>query len=1224
MNAGMKPGVPWQVKGVRAQARETAREAARRSGKSVGQWLDTVILDSAVDEGVEPVRRPDPDHDERSPAEFDSQPRYPDFDELPRPRQRKYTEYDQRRRRVAEEQLAEVNNRLDLLSRQIDQQADSAGEAELVAVKDRLDTLVEQLEQRQRQASEDHLAAVKDRLDTLAQQLDQSQSQAAEEGLAVVKDRLDALTQQLEQRQSPASEESLAAVRHRRDAPAPQPDQRQIRVHEDDLAAVKERLDELTRQLDQRENRFPDEGFVAGGDRLDPPDQQLEQHQNRIPDEDLAAVHERLDTLVLAVDELVRMSAASADRPLPDPSAEDMSRELAEAISRLDERLDQLIVEGRSATLEIEQRVSAVDRAVAQINLESLRPVVAEATIPRPVVAEPPSSRPAVAASANPLDQALIEIAERQRALDGEAGLPRSDLSRSSTQNLSGLEQQLRQITTRIETLRPCGIDHAIETLRDDLAEIGLMLKEAMPRQAIEALEIEVRSLAQRIDDKRHAGVDGADIAGLERGLAEVRDALRALTPAESLVGFEDAVRVLSHKIDNIPTINQDPATLDQLEGTIAALRGIVSHVASDDALTKLSDEVRGLSAKVDQLASFDGFANIEHQIATIADALQSRHQTSQDAHDLVAVVEGLTDKIERLQPTRADQAAVGHLEDRIAALVEKLDVSDNRLNHLEAIERGLGELLVHLEHQRAALAARTGDGEAPEVNTLKLDVQRTQDSIEAVHGTLKRDVQRTQDSIEAVNGTLGHLVDRLAMIESGLRNQSVPKPATIPAVPPRPAMPSRPTAPEPPLGHFAPDAQPMPTAAQERRPIDPTLPPDHPLEPGAGASRGSSGNSPADRIAASEAALGPAKPPAVPDSPGKSNFIAAARRAAKAAAVEAPARNDKQAGSATGSKLAGFLSRRVRSLFAATSMVLIVLGSLHVVSNLFGTSDELDGNAPTQPAQLSSALADRLVTGSIRQPDAAAAKLLPGESSARPTGAGKLPAAIGSGLSAAAINGDPAAEYEVAVRFAEGRGVPQDLAAAAEWFERAAKQGLIPAQFRLGALYEKGLGVKKSLADARRLYTAAAEAGNAKAMHNLAVLYAEGFDGKPDYLTAAKWFRKAADHGMPDSQYNLGILYARGIGVDTNLPEAYKWFTLAARDGDKESAAKRDDVGGRIDQKALMAARAAAQVWTSLPQPDEAVQVKVPAGGWDITAAAAPVNRSVGPKVETPPPPAQ
>ena len=48
----MKLGVPRRVAGVRPDARETAREAARRAGMSVGEWLNTVILDSADEEGV--------------------------------------------------------------------------------------------------------------------------------------------------------------------------------------------------------------------------------------------------------------------------------------------------------------------------------------------------------------------------------------------------------------------------------------------------------------------------------------------------------------------------------------------------------------------------------------------------------------------------------------------------------------------------------------------------------------------------------------------------------------------------------------------------------------------------------------------------------------------------------------------------------------------------------------------------------------------------------------------------------------------------------------------------------------------------------------------------------------------------------------------------------------------------------------------------------------------
>jgi localization factor PodJL len=191
-------------------------------------------------------------------------------------------------------------------------------------------------------------------------------------------------------------------------------------------------------------------------------------------------------------------------------------------------------------------------------------------------------------------------------------------------------------------------------------------------------------------------------------------------------------------------------------------------------------------------------------------------------------------------------------------------------------------------------------------------------------------------------------------------------------------------------------------------------------------------------------------------------------------------------------------------------------------------------------------------------------------------------------------------------------------LTEASAWFERAAGKGLAPAQFRLGGLYEKGMGVSKNVDTARRLYLAAAEAGNAKAMHNLAVLYAEGVEGKPDYQTAARWFRKAADHGVVDSQFNLGVLYARGIGVETDLKEAFKWFALASREGDQQAASKRDDVGGRLDRPALAAAMAAAQTWKPQPQPEAAVQVAAPNGGWDGVPTPPAAKRRAGSKGET------
>jgi len=216
------------------------------------------------------------------------------------------------------------------------------------------------------------------------------------------------------------------------------------------------------------------------------------------------------------------------------------------------------------------------------------------------------------------------------------------------------------------------------------------------------------------------------------------------------------------------------------------------------------------------------------------------------------------------------------------------------------------------------------------------------------------------------------------------------------------------------------------------------------------------------------------------------------------------------------------------------------------------------------------------------------------------------LPAAIGGkALITAATAGDPAASYEVASRFAEGKGVPQDLTMAAAWFDRAARRGIAPAQFRLGSMYEKGVGLKKDLQEARRLYLAAADKGSAKAMHNLAVLYAEGIDGKPDYAAASQWFRKAAAFGIVDSEYNLAILCARGVGIERNMVESYKWFALAGKGGDKDAAKKAFEIASHLDEQQLSAARQSVETFVPEVQPEEAISAKTPPGGWDQVVTA-------------------
>jgi localization factor PodJL len=402
-------------------------------------------------------------------------------------------------------------------------------------------------------------------------------------------------------------------------------------------------------------------------------------------------------------------------------------------------------------------------------------------------------------------------------------------------------------------------------------------------------------------------------------------------------------------------------------------------------------------------------------------------------------------------------------------------------------------------------------------------------------------------------------------------------------------------------------------------------------------------------------------------------------RGGAKAAAKAKPVDKTKAEGKAQGKsegKEPSTITSKIRSLLVGASVVVIVLGAFKVAMILLdgGTAPQMPpmesssdapavqppadsaaaapapAPAPTAPSMTSptplgrqsnnSAAPNMLDGAQVATPPAPAPSPSPAASnditgtiprpSLVPMGgrltmvqvppSERLPDGIGGPvLRAAAMRGDPAAAYEVGVRFAEGKGVPTNYDEAAKWYERAAQAGVVPAIFRLGTFYEKGLSVKKDVDTARRYYVQAAERGNAKAMHNLAVLDADGGGKGANYKSAAQWFRKAADHGVADSQFNLGILYARGIGVEQNLAESFKWFSLAAAQGDADATHKRDDVAKRLDAQSLAAAKLAIQTFTAEPQPDDAVNAATPPGGWDSATvqpnAAKPAARAASTK---------
>ncbi|HXW28277.1 MAG TPA: hypothetical protein VEK55_02855, partial [Xanthobacteraceae bacterium] len=794
-----------------------------------------------------------------------------------------------------------------------------------------------------------------------------------------------------------------------------------------------------------------------------------------------------------------------------------------------------------------------------------------------------------------------------------------------------------------------------------DLRAMAYSLTDALPSRMLAAFQTQIEALSERLGAER---LDGRALAGLEQRLAEVRATLATLPSAERFAGLCEELRALSGQVERLAANRLEADALRPLEAAVADLGRVVARPAADDALTAVRGDINALGARLEPAAK--AAAPAIDQLAQRIEALTARveansAQARSEIPDRIEIVlRALSERFEAIRPWGSDAAGFDALEQRIVGLAQKLDAAD--AGHVAAIEGRMVDLIDDLKEAHA-LALETAQSTTRSITREMLAAHSaTDEEVDALRhdvsalSSAQSDIdRRTAGTLDAIHDTLARLLERMATIETEL---------SAPAAGRSPPEPSGSTLVGPTRW-----SEPAPSPLTPARRAGDV--PAHPLEPGVGAARRAS---PAERIAASEAALS-----TVPPANAKATFIAAARRAARAAAniEDAPATDpDPEGSGGPPAAIASLITKHRGTLMIAAAGVALLIGAVHFLSGFGGSGEAIKlnslrpiPNAMTGPSDSDDSvvapLPDRL---SEAQPlnlgRRAPAKLdedallspLPGPGLDRdivgalpaspwneptpqtpPTGvpgaavpidpgpppSELLPAAIGGpALRAAAASENPAAEFEVALRYAEGRGVPQSFEMAARWFERAADHGLAPAQFRLGCLYEKGQGVKKDLETARRLYLSAADRGHAKAMHNLAVLYAEGIDGKPDYKTASQWFRKAADHGVPDSQFNLGILYARGIGVEQNLPESYKWFSLAAQQGDQDAAKKRDEVATRLDPQALVAARLATQTFTADPQPEEAVTVATPPGGWDRplpTRPKAAIPRRMG---ATPPAP--
>jgi localization factor PodJL len=975
-------------------------------------------------------------------------------------------------------------------------------------------------------------------------------------------------------------DEPVADDRHGRSSRPPRRDYDyadETALTRDEFGEIHARLDTLTQELD----RLARGNAPLRGAPVQPPHHAWRRSGNFASDADFAA---RASDAV---------AEASREPDLPSPTTAPQATSEAAALERPIEFPD-LEAQLRRITAQIESlRPSAeLDKVIAgfRSDLAEIRLQLTEA-LPRQAVE---SLCAEVEALARRIDHSRESAADSDAIAGIERGLGeiRDALRDMKTaENLVGFDEALKALTQKLDLIIAKEDPAALEQLETAIGALRGVVSHVASNDALSKVAEDVRGLAARVDALAKGAATGHAVSALESRIDTLADALNASTEAGQTVPrkLEKLLSSLIEKLELVRQTATDPSVFKRLEEQIAQLIGRLE--ASDAQLGNLATIERTLAdllAHIDKLRGGNdadvgpmprpaAVAAIAQDVAEIKrgerrtqDSLEAVHSTVEQVVGRLAMIESdIHDTAMRAPRSQtpaqavagaAPGAAPGTSPQSTDTQVAASPAASSAATPFAADSSNAkptvtGELLDKQDFIAAARRATQAAAFTPGDYETRSGSRRRRRSRHRAHNDMPEAQENRPSRPRKLLVAAGIVIVTVGCLQIALHIFEDPRtdaPASLQHASPPPALPQNNS------GAAAPRAQSpaaaVPAPASPRSGLDPGPSQAVPTEPA---------------------------PPVMP-APGASD--------ASASGKSSEFQNFAPDASATQHRDA--MPAPAASPTVVPAPPPLTPAPVAPEQRSSPNSTEPTGSLP-RPARVSTAPLPPLAVTSTNPPTPNA--------SGTDAAVDILPSTIGGpALRTAAMAGDTAAEFEIAIRFAEGRGVPANERQAAHWLELAAKQGLAPAQFRLGGYYEKGIGVKKDLAAARDLYLAAAAKGNGKAMHNLAVLYAEGINGRSDYRTAVLWFRKAADRGIADSQYNLAVLYARGTGEPQNYAEAYKWFALAAKQGDLEAARKRDEIAAELDDQTLAVADSVVRNWKPEPQPDDAMRVKTPPGGWD------------------------
>lgn len=154
--------------------------------------------------------------------------------------------------------------------------------------------------------------------------------------------------------------------------------------------------------------------------------------------------------------------------------------------------------------------------------------------------------------------------------------------------------------------------------------------------------------------------------------------------------------------------------------------------------------------------------------------------------------------------------------------------------------------------------------------------------------------------------------------------------------------------------------------------------------------------------------------------------------------------------------------------------------------------------------------------------------------------------------MTAAAMAGNPYAQYLMGKLYRDGTVVIPDAEKARDWFQKAAEQGLNVARYALGKLLLTDDPLVCNVPEGLRWLKQAQQNGSSYAGYRLGKEHLRGEIVPKDVPRALDYLNDAAQKGNQFAQYTLGKLYALGREVPQDKALAEQWLKQSAAQGNQ------------------------------------------------------------------------